>query len=378
MKKLLSMSLVASATILTLNAGATDLTEAIKGVDVSGTVAYRYNDYQGQTNAIAKAENNYKIALNVKSPVNDDITANTRFIVGSGSNGEPVTLNTTTSADANASVQLSEANFTYSGLANTTVTVGKMGLATPFTVARDAMGNEQTGTGILAASTLGPVTLVGGYFNQTNLSTSGDATAAIPTAQIGADVYVVGAVASVAGVNIDAFYADLADVLDAYTLGLSGSFKAGDVELSPYARYSSLEVDTATTNHSLWKVGMSAQMGIFGAAIGYGETDKDGGIVGFDGSSDTGYDEHWRVTLSGVTNADVLYASANVQATDTLNVAIKYSDMDVKAAADESEIYTQITYQMSSNFSTYLRLGQYDVTGSEKEDMGRLHVQYSF
>ena len=54
-------------------------------------------------------------------------------------------------------------------ITNTTVNVGKQGLTTPWTVAIDSDGNEQTGTGILALSTVGPVTLAAAYFNQTNL-----------------------------------------------------------------------------------------------------------------------------------------------------------------------------------------------------------------
>ncbi|WP_419671740.1 hypothetical protein [Aliarcobacter butzleri] len=57
---------------------------------------------------------------------------------------------------------------------NTTVTAGKQGLATPWTVAIDSDGNEQTGTGVLALSSVGPVTAGAGYFNQTNLDKSGN------------------------------------------------------------------------------------------------------------------------------------------------------------------------------------------------------------
>ena len=374
MKKLLSLSLVASATILSLNASAQDLSEAIKNVDISGTAVYRYNDYQGQTNAIAKAENNYKIATSIKSKVNDDVTANTRFLV------ESFGMNTTTGSDANVDVKLSEVNFTYTGIANTAVTVGKQGINTAFTVARDSIGEEATGTGIVAATTAGPVTVFGAYFNQTNLDDNGQNDTGISTLDGAQDVWATGVAASFAGINLDASYIDYADTFDAYTVGLAASYKVGEVELSPYARYSALDLDTATTDNKLWKIGMGAQMGIFGAAIGYGETDKEGGVVALDGSAATGYDEHWRITLTGVKNAEVVYASANVQAMDKLNIALKYSAMDKKDAGtnDEDEVYAQFTYQMSSNFSTYLRLGQYDVDGSEKEDMGRLQVQYSF
>ncbi|MFY4804639.1 hypothetical protein ACOTWC_11285, partial [Aliarcobacter butzleri] len=76
--------------------------------------------------------------------------------------------------DQNVDVTLSHANFAFTGIKNTTITAGKQGLATPWTVALDSDGNEQTGTGVLALTTFGPVTAGAGYFNQTNLDNNGD------------------------------------------------------------------------------------------------------------------------------------------------------------------------------------------------------------
>ncbi|MFW2592455.1 hypothetical protein ACN5PC_11215, partial [Aliarcobacter butzleri] len=56
---------------------------------------------------------------------------------------------------------------------NTTVNVGEQGLTAPWTVALDSDGNEQTGTGVLALSTVGPVTFGAGCFIQTNLELAG-------------------------------------------------------------------------------------------------------------------------------------------------------------------------------------------------------------
>ena len=40
----------------------------------------------------------------------------------------------------------------------------------------------------------------------------------------------------------------------------------------------------------------------------YGETNEEGGTVGVDASSDSGMDDHWRVTLSGEKDASVVYS----------------------------------------------------------------------
>ena len=51
-------------------------------------------------------------------------------------------------------LHLSNAYFGFTAIPNTVVNIGKQGLTTPYTVALDINGNEQTGTGILALQTL--------------------------------------------------------------------------------------------------------------------------------------------------------------------------------------------------------------------------------
>ncbi|WP_072679830.1 porin [Arcobacter sp. LA11] len=372
MKKFAKMSLIAAIAVAGTTASAQPLAEAIKNVDVSGTATYRYNDYE-----LSEANNNYKVAVSLKSKITDDVTFNSRFIAGDDTAN--VSLGTSTSGDGSVSVVLSEANFAYTGIANTAVVVGKQGLATAYTLSRDAMGDEQTGTGILAMTTFSPVTLYAGYFNQTNFKTSGDITGLISTG--GEDLAIVGFMGTFGGISVDASYVDLQDTFDAYTLGLDASYKISSVDMSAFARYSSLDLDNADTDNNLWKIGVAANMGIFGAHLSYGQTDEEGGTVGVDASATTGFDEHWRVTLSGVADASVVYAGIDAQVTDKVKIALNYSDMEIDTSADDdqTEIYTQVSYKHASNLSTYVRFGQLDNEANpEKETMGRVHVQYSF
>ncbi|PPK59614.1 major outer membrane protein [Malaciobacter marinus] len=407
MKKFAKLSLATSIALASFScANAQDLEQAIKNVDVSGTVAYRYNDYEENTGGLddSSTSNNYKIAVNVKSQVNEDITANTRFIIGSDT--APVSLSTHDDGDANVDMTLSEVNFTYTGIANTSITLGKQGLATPFTLHRDAMGDEQTGTGILAVTNVGPVTLAGAYFNQTNLGTSGDYlpgentknTTTFNTTSGTLDVtttsddfgdkniITAGAMLNIAGINADAWYIDMQDIFDAFTIGLSAKYNIGDVKLAPYARYTSLDLDNSSLDNKLWKIGMRANMGIFGAHLGYGETDEEGGVTALDYSAATGYDEHWNIALSGISDASIVFASVDAQVMPKLNVALKYTNLDTDSksnSTDQEEIYTQLTYNMSKNLSTYVRFGQYEKKDDNNGDdidstRGRLQVQYSF
>ena len=380
--KLSLATIIALGSISCVNAQS--LENAIKNVEISGTAAYRYNDYQDMDVKAKNANNNYKIATSLKSSINDDLAFNSRVIIGDATN--PASIDTN-GADSEAKFGLSEANFAYSGVQNTVVTAGKQGINTPFTLSRDPMGNEQTGTGLVANTNLGMVSLTGGFFNQTNIVNDTNPLVTTNEAPLakdltgGEDLYFATANLAIENVTLDSTYINLKDTLDGYTVGAKAKFDLAGIELNPYARYSAINFDNYNKDNTLWKIGTDAQMGIFGAYLAYGQTNEEGGQTGLDYSSDTGMDDHWRVTLTGVADASVVYASVNTQVTDTVNVSIHYSDMNVGNTnitdKDQSEIFGQATYKMSKNFYTFARLGQYDYDG-DTSNMGRLHMQYSF
>ena len=250
MKKIAKLSLVAAVAVAGLTtANAQPLEEAIKNVEVSGSVVYRYNDYNNDSNDGVNPEgegsttnNNYKVALNLSSKVNDYVKFNSRFLVANDEGDFAVGgLDTQGAADDNPGVSLSHAYFGVTAIPNTTVNVGKQGLTTPWTVAIDSDGNEQTGTGVLALTTIGQVTFGAGYFNQTNLNDSGNGTA-IPTSKNlvndrlvntdaktlingDEDIVVGAAIANLDLVTVDAWYLDMEDIFDTYTIGAKSDFK---------------------------------------------------------------------------------------------------------------------------------------------------------
>ncbi|MCT7493315.1 major outer membrane protein [Aliarcobacter cryaerophilus] len=225
MRKISKISLVAAVAVAGFStANAQPLEEAIKNVDVSGSVVYRYDNFSdskdfNQTFAndldtvyndfgsgsdewgalaglvglddtatpnqvkaaygVNKKDrtdlNRYKIGLNLSSKVNDYVKFNSRFIVGSKNSYSWADTNAQRSdvvngtGDGSADVSLSQAYFGFTAIPNTVVNVGKQGLATPYTVAVDINGNEQAGTGILALTNFSVVTLGAGYFNNTNI-----------------------------------------------------------------------------------------------------------------------------------------------------------------------------------------------------------------
>lgn len=364
MKKFVKLSLaaaVATAGLTSANAGS--LEEMIKGVEVSGTAVLRYNDYQNDATNNSTSTNYQKLAVDVVSPVNDTLTFGATFEANSGFAGQ-VSNNVDTTDDA---VELSALNFTYTGVANTTIIAGKQAVNTPWTVAADSDGATHNGTGIVAVNSSTPVTLIGAYFNQTNFGTvAGDS------------IHVIGAKASIEGFNLEAMYANQEDSLDSWTIAGSTKFSANDIDFGLSVRHTELQVDGATTDNELTKAKLTAKAGNYGAFIAYGVTGKNGGAVAFDASAKTAM-EGWNTNLSGQADASYLQTGVNAQVLPTFNVALNYFDREGKTTADDaSELYTQLTWKPSKNFYTYLRYGfDIEIAGVD-QNRGRIQAEYKF
>lgn len=406
MKKIAKLSLVAAVAVAGLTtANAQPLEEAIKNVDVSGSVVYRYDNFNDDK-ATSTEQNRYKIGLNLSSKVTDDIKFNSRFIVGAQNTGDFVSLNAKDGNDGNADVFLSHANFAYTGIKDTTVSVGKQGLATPWTVAIDSDGNEQTGTGILALSTMGPVTAAAGYFNQTNLNASGNinsaqsiavnnllaATPAAGTIDGSKDVYVGALLADLNPVKLEAWYLDLADTFDTYTLVAKANFApSSDSKIGLEARYISLTLDdnvaqalNVEQDNAAYRLAVTGNVGIVNAKVSYTGTDKDGGLTALDQDAENA-SLGWNLTSNGIADAKYWQGVLGVNILSNLNLSANYGNLDSDEFEIEAEeLYAQLTYKVSKNLSTYLRYGTYeeDDTGTNTtvsdQNRGRLQVEYTF
>ena len=417
MKKIAKLSLVAAVAVAGFTtANAQPLEEAIKNVDVSGSVVYRYNDYSNDVVGKESAQtNNYKVGANLSSKVNDDLKFNSRFIIGNSANAGFTQLGNTANktqanidnntadlgdTDTNAEVSVSHVNFAYTGIKNTTVTAGKQGLATPWTVAIDSDGNEQTGTGILAMTTVGPVTLAGAYFNQTNLDQSGDnvglfnAVSPLTGESEGdEDIATVGAITTLGPVTLDAWYLDAQDRFDSYTVGAKAATELSGVKLGADARYVSLDRENVDVDNSVAKIALTADAGLVDAKLAYAKTDKEGGATALDNDATTTL-LGWSLTANNKADADYIQAVLGFDILSNLNLSANYGNVEYSDAAvatkdiEEEEVYAQLLYKMSKNLSTYVRYGTYTkeettiATGKteDKNDdvRGRLQVEYTF
>lgn len=413
MKKIAKLSLVAAVAVAGFTtANAQPLEEAIKNVDVSGSVVYRYNDYKNNANGKDTTKdtnnNNYKVGANLSSKVNDDLKFNSRFLVASGS-GDFASLKYSDEGDSNVDVELSHVNFGYTGIKNTTVTVGKQGLTTPWTVALDSDGNEQTGTGALAMTTLGQVTLAAAYFNQTNLGTSGNGlpttkdtkddngnalgqtvSDAINAANGSSDIATVGAITTLGPVTADAWYLEMKDTFDSYTVGAKAATELSGVKLGADARWASLEEDDADDKNTIAKIALTADAGLVDGKLAYAKTGEDGGLTALDNDATTTL-LGWSLTANGKADADYVQAVLGFDILSNLNLSANYGNIEWTPAdnttQEQEEVYAQLLYKMSKNLTTYVRYGTYTdettvagnaTTEANDDTRGRLQVEYTF
>lgn len=423
MRKISKLSLVAAVAVAGFStANAQPLEEAIKNVEVSGSVVYRYNDYNNDSDDGVTAgegsttQNNYKIALNLTSKVNDYVKFNSRFLVGGADSGF-AGLDSSDNGDTNVDVTLSHAYFGLTAIPNTTVNIGKQGLTTPWTVAIDSDGNEQTGTGALALTTVGPVTAAAGYFNQTNLGKSGgmikdgatysyidnnkdgvytagtdDIFAQGSDGSIGSkDIVVGGLIADLDPVKLEAWYLDMADLFDTYSLSAESTFKFDGGKVGLEARYVSLDLDSADTDNATAIAILTGNVGIVNAKVAYAWTDKEGGLTALDQDAKNTL-LGWTITSLGKADADYWQAVLGVNVLDNLNLSANYGNIQYKVdnttsnEVEEEEIYAQLTYKMSKNLNTYVRYGTYtkeNKFGGNNDEInddvrGRLQVEYTF
>lgn len=369
--KLVLLGVGVSACLTSVNA--TPLEETFKNVDISGTMAAGYNGYKNGMGPGKNLSFNYfKTAVNIKNKFSDEVTVNLRTIIGDKTNIK--LFHTESGSDENLDVTLSELNFEYTGIKDFSFKVGKQAIDTPFTMARDVIGNEHVGTGLISSTKIGELSLTGGYFNVTNFQDGTDTKMTFTGSE---DVVTLGAKYNMSVAKFDISYIDVSSKFNAYSLGTNVNFKLSSISFNTFARYSSLDKDEDNKDNTLWQTGVEARKGIYGAFLAYGKTNKEGGETALDGSSVAGMDPHWRVTLTGQKDASVVYAAIDAQVHPKINVALKYSGMKRGGQTDLKEHYIQIAYFMNKNFFTYVRLGKYDQEIS-KDTSARWHMQYSF
>ncbi len=372
------MSLVAAVAVAGMtSANAADLTEAIKGVDVSGMARYRYTE-NNEKNGASDVTNGYDVEVNVKAPVNDTVTAVFKVDVSGGlradansaatkvidqDTGAIIDGTTSVASDAKPSINLEDVYFSFA-LPAATVNVGKQNVP-------GALFDSDNGTGVVVTAPAGPVSFTGSYFNATSNYE---------------DTYGLGVAGSFGAVNASLWYADIKDVKSAYSVALDAT--VGPVSLGfGYADADSDTAQAGANDFNSLKVTAAATIGQVSLSAAYGKSGENG-TAELHGGNDAGVNgvglEQYDISAA---DTSIITVGASIAATDKLSLGLDYLTGETKVAnaadTDLSEIKISASYAMSSNFkiSSYYSTGESDAAGTandSEDNKGRLELKYSF
>ncbi len=362
MKKFAKMSLVAAVAVAGMTSvNAADLTEAIKGVDVSGMARYRYTDTNTKDGE-STVGNNYDVEVNVKAPVNDTVTAVFKVDVSAGYRADANIANV--DKDGKPSVNLEDVYFSFA-LPAATVNVGKQNVP-------GTLFDSDNGTGVVVTAPAGPVSFTGSYFNATSSNYE--------------DTYGLGVAGSFGAVNASLWYADITDVKSAFAVALDGT--VGPVSLGfGYADADDATAQAGANDFNSLKVTAAATIGQVSLSAAYGKSGENG-TAELHGGNDAGVNgvglEQYDITTA---DTSIITLGASIAATDKLSLGLDYLTGETKVAnaadTDLSEIKISASYAMSSNFkiSSYYSTGESDAAGTASDseaNKGRLELKYSF
>lgn len=384
MKKIAKMSLVAAMAISGLtSASAADLTEAIKGVKVSGFVSYTMEKVMNDDKATSDVEAQHDIDIRIQAviPVNDMVTATIRIdeandddhdntgLVHDDKNGngtiEAGEFKKGTSNNASSlKMEIDRAYFTYTN----SMFSSSFGLmSAPLTDGANA-------DGISFSKNLGPVALTVGYAYSNSATSNGADDLAYITANGSIDpvsyyVTYVSQIGTESAAKTDANFLHL---------GVSGNIKMISLGLD-YAQKTGID---GSNDENQFKVSIGADLGAVSLGLAYAANDKDGGETTV-GSDDTAASN---ITVAGIELQDHADASAiqadisfDINATNNVKLTYVALDQDLVNTNDMTAYKLTYTNKMSSNFSVY---ANYELTDTDNtvNDMSELTLgaKYSF
>lgn len=398
MKKIAKMSLVAAMAISGLtSASAVDLTEAIKGVKVSGFVEYRAekttNTY---SNNDSEMQHDLDIRFQAVIPVNDNITATIRFDESSDEDKDSAVYGTYTAADVTAAdtakpgqtaVVLGEnkkkttldSNSKKLDVDRAYFTYKNDGLAVNFGLMGDILTDGGQGDGITVSKNFGSVAVGAGYFYTTS-STNADEVAYVKVS---------------GSIDPVSYYATYATVLDSdsnnNTNGTSDDNKANFLHLGVSGNIAMVSValdyssktglDGTAQDENQYKISLGTSLGMVDLGLEYAANDKDGGSTMIDGT-DVAATEisigDLELHQEGDASAFLVSVKANINAQNS--VQLRYASSDNEAAkSDIDVIRVNYNYMMSKNFKLY---AEYTVNDDEAETDKRtdyvLGAKYTF
>jgi hypothetical protein len=349
--KLAKLSLAAIMAVGAISAAnATSLEESIKGVDLSGYAYYRFHDASG-----SEAYSKIELRGQLTAPVQENIQFQTRFTAGKST--------ATNASSGGATPAVDRLLFNYTGLANTTVTLGRMYAGTPL--------DDTAAVGLkVVSSPVKGLTLAGAYFTDNSAVTNALTALAVIYSN---DMF-----------NARAWYVMMDSENSSANNGADFIFVEGGANVGPVAlkaQYAQANPDGIAPTASTIRVQASGKMDAFGLRVGYVTNDKDAGDVTIDGSAEGDND----LIYGGI------YGLVQINEADESayfgEVSGKFGKFAAKAGyvsydngTYDDQYYGQVSYQMTKKFSTYVRYGSASpvAAGADDKTLARFHAQYNF
>lgn len=278
--KLVKMSLAAiiAAGAMTTVASATPLEEAIKGVDVSGYLRYRYTNTHVDKGA-TDATHGFKSVVTLKTPVQDNfqavLTLGYSKEDGSGSNA-------TTYVGDTFNVKHFYGAYT---VADTTFMFGKQAIGAYFT-------DDMKATGLKVVNTSVPGwTFAGIAFDA--LQKDGDIALGAVDLISSKNLYGAAAIGAVGPVSLQLWAASVVDIGNMYAIDVQPSFEVGGFKLGLIGQFGMFDADS-----SLAGAGISdAQLFILAGAMDFGTFNFSAGYANYEADKVNGQMGRSTVTL---------------------------------------------------------------------------------
>lgn len=332
-------------------ASATPLTDAIKGVDLSGYGYYRFHDASG-SEAYSKVE--------IRVGLTGAVSENVQYYVRA-------TMDRATKTNATVgkgSFLVDRAIMSYTGFKYTKVMLGRMYTGTPLD------DTSAVGLKVLVSPVAG-LTLAGAYFTDNSAVTN----AAIAVAAIYSnDMF-----------NARAWYVKLDSENSSANNGEDFIFVEGGANVGPVAvkaQYAQANPDAAAVpTASTIRIQASGKVGPVTLRAGYVTNDKDAGNVTIDGSAEGDNDLIYGgiYGLVQINEADENAYFGEVKGSFG-PVSVKAGYVSYDNGTYDDQYYGQVGYNVSKKLSTYFRYGSASPVASGVNDktLARFQAQYNF
>ena len=377
--KLSLAAIMAVGAISTVNA--TQLEEAIKGVELSGYAHYRFHDASGFA-TVAKpnadeAWSEIELRAQLTAPVQENIQFVTRFTADA--------TTATNEKSGSADPMVDRLFFNYTGFDKTTVTLGRMYVGTPL--------DDSAALGLkVVSSPVAGLTLAGAYFHDDSATTQALAAVAViySNKMFNARVWYVNAAREGAAADthkVDLDLGDFVPVLGAEVKGADFLFVEAGANVGPVAvkaQYAQRDADALTYTDKTMRIQASGTFGPATVRVGYTTNDDKGGDVTIDGSAegdnDLIYGGIYGLIQNDDANGESLFAEVKVTSGKFGIKAgyVSYDDTFELTNKVDNQFYGQIDYAMTKKFSTYVRYGSADVDNADDKTLARFNATYKF